>query len=481
MKRPLAAITLVAALAMIAAAGPARAADASGTRWSPLRDELLALQQRHHVPALVLVILDEGRPVLVHAGTPDGRGRFGPGAPFRWGSISKSVTALVALEAARRQGVSLDTPLADIVPDAPIRNPWAEEAPVRLEHLLELTAGLSDLTREEFDDNVSRPLGEALARHPRTLLWPPGLQTSYTNVAPGFTAAAVEVLTGIPFEDAARALVFDPLGMAGASYRPVPGLPGGYRADGRTEIPYWHVTFRAFGGLNASPRAMARFLEALLNQGVVSDAKGVSAESVRRMFQARASLGARRGLAITYGSGLYGWVRHGHLFYGHGGDADGYRSRFGLLPGARRGYLIGIDVDDPALLRRMRRLVEDRLTADVPAPAPPPPAIPATRALQRYAGVYYPSSSRFRTSAWRDGDARRARIEVAGHRLRMIRNGRSTTLVPLGGGRFRRGDDPAVSVVFAELNGVTYLQGELGNFVRIDPGPCPDFLPVCRR
>ncbi|MEQ8859418.1 MAG: serine hydrolase domain-containing protein [Pseudomonadales bacterium] len=471
---------LVALLALLTAIAEPALAAAPPPPWSTLQADLDRLQHAHRVPLLVLVLIRPGEPPRVHIGTLPGRAPAGPGTPFRWGSISKTATAMTALEAARQRGIDLDTPVAQLLADPPYRNPWAPAQPLRLAHLLELSAGLADLSHAEFADNAPRPLADALARGAdrRMLLWPPGLQHVYSNVPPGITAAVVETLTGLPFDAAARRLVFEPLGMTGASYQPVAGLPGGFQADGATAIPYWHMTFPAFGALNASPAAMAALLQALLDRGRVAGRQGVDAATVARMYRAEATLGARRGLTIGYGAGLYGWVRDGHLFFGHGGDADGYRSRLGLLPRSRRGYLLGINVDAADLFENLRNRVERFLSADLEVPAPPPEFADDPAALTALAGIYYPSSARFRIDRWRAGEAASARVEVAGRRLRFHRGDRRVELLGVAPGRFRRQGDPAVSVVFAERDGTLFLQGELGNFARLEPG-CAGFLPGC--
>lgn len=466
---------LALGLTLLAAAAPAAAdsdvarpaAAQPPERWRRLVAELDALQRQHHVPVLTLAILDGGRPVLLHAGTYDSGVGFQQSSPFRWGSISKTVTALVLMEAARRRGVDLETRVQDLLEPLPYRNPWAPAQPVRLVHLLELTAGFADLSAEEFNDNRPRPLAEALARgrDRRVLLWPPGLQHSYSNVAPGISSAVVERLTGTSFEHAAAQLVFEPLAMAPAGFAPLPGLPGGFRANGRTPIPYWHMTFPAFGALNASPEAMARLLEALLNGGRLGGRTVLSPAVVERLFRMETSLGARHGLEVGYGAGVYAWQHRGHRFYGHGGDADGYRSRFGLLPGAGRGYLLGINVDHPTLFRRLQQRVEQALTADLADPDPPPTARIPRRRLARYAGSWYPSAARFGIGAWQQGHARRAQLRVDAGTLVFRHGGRSTRLLPIDAVRFRRPTDTAVTVVFARHAGRLYLQGELGNFV----------------
>jgi hypothetical protein len=267
--------------------------------------------------------------------------------------------------------------------------------------------------------------------------------------------------------------------MTGAGFRPDPSLPGGFRDDGLDEIPYWHMTFRAFGALNATPRAMSRLLTVLLDRGRIDGRQVVPEASVDRLFRMEATEAAVHGLQIGYGAGLYGWAGNGHLFHGHGGDADGYRSRLGLLRSAGRGYLVGINTDNPALLGRMQARIEDVLTADLPAPPSPEPVAVEPAELEALAGDYYPAAARFDVEGWRSGTRTGAVIEARRDALVWRRDSRRVRLLPLGAGRFRRTGDPAVSVVFFRHRGSLYLQGELGAYVRARPPPCPEFLPRC--
>ena len=181
-------------------------------------------------------------------------------------------------------------------------------------------------------------------------------------------------------------------------------------------------------------------------------------------FAAGATHGTAAGLEIGYGAGLYGRVRRGHVFYGHGGDADGYRSRFGLLPAAGRGYFVVINVDDPGLLRELEALIEATLVDDLPVPDRPPAVADD---VTRYAGIYYPASVRFGVERWRRGDARRLTISARDGGL-TAKGRRSTRLLPIGDGRFRRQSDPVTTVVFFEHDERLFMQGELGNYVRLD-------------
>jgi CubicO group peptidase (beta-lactamase class C family) len=421
-----------------------------------------------------LAVFCAGRPVLLA-----GYGDADADTPFRWGSITKSFTGLAALRLMAEGDLSPASPVRPILGDGFFHNAWASTHPIRVGDLLSLTAGLADLSRAEWQDNEPRGLWQALEIHDadRRTLWPPGLQHSYSNVPPGLTAAVIERASGRSFDDYLRSSILVPLGMDGASLGPVAGLPGGFRADGETTIPYWHVTFRAFGALNASTREMSRFLSALLNGGVLDGEQVIPAALIEPFFAPGGTLGSRAGLQVGYGAGIYGWIRHGQLFHGHGGDADGYRSRYGLLREHGRAYLVVINTDNPTLLGRMRRVLEQALAADLPPPEGPGSG---RDDLEIYAGTYYPSSARFDPEAWIAGRRDPATIRHRPDRLLFSRGKETLTLYPAGGGRFFRSGDPVITAVFArDAAGSLYLQGEPGNFVRISPGPCPDFLPFC--
>ena len=229
------------------------------------------------------------------------------------------------------------------------------------------------------------------------------------------------------------------------------------------------MTYPAFGALNASLIEMANFMSALLNGGRVGKVQAIEPGNHRRLFQPSTGLAAQNGVQIGYGAGLYGRVRKGFVFFGHGGDADGYRSRYGLLPEAGRGYLIVINTDNPGLLRRIERLLESALTDDLPTNvAPPIAAIDAQRRLE-VTGAYYPTAARFGLDRWQSGKATQAEVRISDTGLVFIRGQRRTRLLPVADNLYRRKDDPQATVAFVQhSDNRLYLQGELGNYVRVE-------------
>jgi CubicO group peptidase (beta-lactamase class C family) len=454
-----------------------------------LMRRLGTIQEDEGIPAFGLVLMDEGQPTLVTAqgqtGNPN-RPVADADTPFRVGSISKTFTALTAMALVESGELELDTPVSPSVARE-LNNPWQDTHPVRLVHLLGLTAGLADLSRVEFDNNDPTPLtlaaALALAPEQRRILWPPGSRHSYTNVAPGLTALAIEERTGARFEAVARRRVLEPLDMPDATFLRnaylIENLPRGYRAGGSEEIPYWHMTYRAFAGLSATPREMSRFLTALLNDGRLEGRQALGARTVRQMLQPSPSLATDAGLPIGYGLGIYGTVRNGFVFYGHGGDGDGFLARFGLLLESGRGYFAVINSDDPPAFGRMRRAIERHLTRDLEPPEMPPQAVLPRARLEQLSGDYYPASTRFRVDAWRSGTLPCAYITPAESGLRMRRAGATITLLPVTGTLFRRPADPLATIVFIADAGKLHMQGELGNYTRVQPSGFGAFIDPC--
>lgn len=432
-----------------------------------LRDELAAIRGEYRIPVVAIALIrDDGAPELVISGAPSD-------TPLRWGSITKTVTALAVLALAEQERVDLHDPLHHYIDATLWQNRWSTQ-PVRVIHLLELTAGFTDLSRAEFDYDKPLSLSQALALKPdhRQTRWPPGLQHSYSNMTPGLSQALIEAVSGQDYATAMHNLVLNPLGMRHASFVPDPRLPGGYQADGRTEIPYWHMTFPAYGALNASIEDLGRLLTSLLG------GPGLTAWQRQHMLIPRSSRAARRGFAHDYAAGLYPRVRRGFVWHGHGGDADGYRSRLSLHLPSRRGYVAAINIDQPRALGAIERRLEAFLTADLTPPAKPPPKVLSANELERFTGRYYAASTRFGLQRWQQGAAAGASITLNADATGLLwREGsRSIQLLPVTHTTFRRENDPTDTIAFVHDGRYLYVQGALGNFARVHP--CPEFLPA---
>lgn len=436
---------------------------------------IAAIRRDARIPVVAWILIQPGRTDRVVILGDD----VSLDTPMRWGSITKTFAALTLMQVAEQAGVPLTTPVVNVL-DTGLTGHTLPES-MRLENLITLSAGHTDLGREAFADNTPHALRDALQRYGDALrpVWPPALVHSYSNATPGLTEAVIETLTRQTFDKALKQSLAGPLHLASASVEPVSSLPGGYQADGRTPIPYWHVTFRAFGALNLSPRDMGKFLRTVVDGGVWQGQRVWSRQSQHRLLTPQGYRAADSGLTTTYAAGTYGRIRQGFPWHTHGGDADGYRSRFALLESHHAAYAIVINTDNPQALAAMETVLEKHLTSGLERPAPPP--------AQRLAGGdalsgwYYPAATRFAHDRWRTCALPRVQVEADEQELRIIRAGSTQRLLHIGGNRFRAEHDPQTTEIARRTpDGARFLFGEYGDLVKIrsKPGHAPPTLPA---
>ena len=134
---------------------------------------------------------------------------------YRVASVSKSVTALLALDLVDEGCLSLEEPLPPLG-GYQIANPSFPNQPVTLRHLLTHTAGLFD--SQEYWNAVGQktlpPLNTFLSGCFSGAA--PGTRYCYSNLSMGLVSGVVEVASGQRFLDYTQEQIFRPMGMEAA-------------------------------------------------------------------------------------------------------------------------------------------------------------------------------------------------------------------------------------------------------------------------
>jgi CubicO group peptidase (beta-lactamase class C family) len=385
----------------------------------------------------------------------------------RVGSITKAFTAATLLLLEGEGAVRLDDPVRAQVARVPYRNDWERTAPVTVAQLLEHTAGFQDLTKEEFDHSdpgLTLEQGFALRADAHLTRWEPGLHAVYSNFGYGVAGLVIEQAGRASYEEQVVARLVTPLEMRNTGFdldeRLRAALATGYDTDGRTPIRYWHMILRPFGGLNSTPRDMAAFVRLFLNRGRHGDQQVLPAEAIARMETPHTSLAARSGLRFGYGLGINQTYRRGALFFGHGGDGDGYLAQFGYSREAGLGYFVVINAFQHGALRAMRAEIERFIVRSLPRAQPAPPAPLPVGTLQRYAGEYELAAWRFPWTTPEQAAQNRLRVGVAdGVLYTQTVDGERAALIPVNERHFRREDEPGGTCAFVEDDdGELYFQ-----------------------
>lgn len=451
-------------------------ATAADTSFEQLIAELDSIRAQHDVAGFALTVVS-GREGM-NSGSGGVADRTDNTAVttdtlFRIGSITKTFNALAIMLLVEEGRLDLETPVRRIIKDPPFQNPWAASHPLRVVHLLEHSSGLLDLTREEFDHNKPFPtLEAAFAWRPQARLvqWPPGWHHVYSNANAGLAGLVIERVTGQDYAEFISERLLRPLGMHTAGLvddeRTRRRLATGYDTDGKTPIPYWHMIFPPLGAINTTPTEMAALLELFLGRGIAGDGRLLAAESIARMEQPAGTLAAREGLTYGYGAGLDQSLHNGFLWYGHGGDGDGYLSRFGYNRACDASYFLTINAFNYEAINQMRERVQDYLTRGVSVSRPAPADVDPDQ-LQSLTGVYVAVTRRFEWQTPAELETDRLKVVFEdGTLYTQSENGRRL-LVPVTTRLFRRTEQPIATIAFIEQDGDIFLQGDFGNYRRI--------------
>ena len=378
---------------------------------------------------------------------------------FRIGSISTILVALSVLKLQEQGQLSIQRSVKSLAPELGVMNPWTDTHPLNLAHLLEHTGGLDDIHVYECAHNQADPipLEEGLALNPRrTCRWPPGKHFSYSNAGIAMAAFIVAKVSGRSFESYVEDEWFRTLEMSTATYYPDENLATGY-IDGQV-APYWHISLRPAGAVNASPREMANLLLLLLNEGRFGKAQLLSPESLQRMETSSTSLAALNGIRTGYGLCLDTTMLQGFLVRGHSGGIHGFLSRLEYLPQSGKGFVLFINSASPQALSRLTRLVRDHLLKGVPRSQAPPSEIPAWR-VAGLAGYYRPIAPRQEIFRFLVNLFGVIRLDLQGNQLRLAGGDQGDVLIPVTDRRFRGPDDPIPTAAFMRDQGETILQG----------------------
>jgi len=295
----------------------------------------------------------------------------GPDSLYRAYSMTKPITGMAAMMLIDEGRLGLDQPLADILPkyakmqvqvtpDGSITDVRPARTPITIRHLLTHTSGLgysitqkgplkaayeanglvpAEISRAEIPGlTVGKPLpslavfADRLADMP--LVYEPGTAWSY-SVSLDLLGRVIELVSGQPFDAFINERIIGPCGMTSSGFQVAPAnasrLTTNYRVVKEKLVPidpadksvYLDPPAYPFGGagLVTSPRDYDRFLQMVLNYGVIDGRRVMSEHAVRlgtsdllppaligaRVFGRISGFGAGGRVGVGEDAGTFGW------------------------------------------------------------------------------------------------------------------------------------------------------------------------------
>ncbi|NHJ31266.1 MAG: beta-lactamase family protein [Asgard group archaeon] len=260
---------------------------------------------------------------------------------FRIGSVSKTFTAIAALQLVEDGLLDLNTDINEYLTAFQIPDTFPE--PITLKHLLTHTPGFEEMPASViYRVPVSLPLEDILKDYMPDRVNPPGKISSYSNYGIGMIGYLIEELSGKSFEQYVEDEILIPLGMNHTTFKqPLPAallanMSNGYFED-MTEQYFEIVTLPSAGSCSSTSSDMAILMLILLNNGTYNGTEILQNSSVEMMFEKQF---LPQDNLSGVGFGLYEFYPNNVKAWGHGGDTIFFHSNMILFPDEDFGFFI---------------------------------------------------------------------------------------------------------------------------------------------
>ncbi|SEG97291.1 CubicO group peptidase, beta-lactamase class C family [Nonomuraea solani] len=320
-------------------------------------------------------------------------------ALYQIGSVTKVWTATLLMLQIERGRLTLDTPVAEVLPEFKVADAEVTKT-VTVRHLLSHTSGIDGdlfIDTGRGDDCVEKYVAacaDLIQNHPL------GATQSYCNS--GFVVAGriIERLAGKRWDDVLREEIAGPLGLEHTWTLPEDVLR--FRSaighvDGRP-APQWGLmrSMGPAGLICANPADVVAFARAHLEGGLLADPGAMWEPQVD--IPNPYTLGGQWGL---------GWILDewdGQRVISHGGNTIGQHAMLWAVPGT--GTIVCAAANgghSGAFTRAVATELFTELDGITVPPTLGPPATPVEVDAERYAGVYERAGARI-TVSMRDGE-----------------------------------------------------------------------------
>ena len=323
-------------------------------------DFIMEYIRDNHVPGMACCIIKDGE--MVWSGAY-GYGNIGKNIPMEIdgimniASISKTFTAVAAMQLWEKGLISLDTDINDYLPVS-IRNPNHPEIPITVFQILTHTSSITDsdiygesyaigdpaISLKEWIVNYLTPEGRFYNAEDNFNPLKPGAHNEYSNVAFGLLGYLIEEISEMAFNEFCRKNILSPLGMdrSGWFIHEIDTsnhiTPYSYIWDVALLKDYPKQNLRSVsdncalslysfpnypdGLLRTSVRELSKFLIAIINKGTYNDARILKASTIDKMLSLQLENNHTQGLCWENKPSLSLWGHSGgdpgvatHMFF----------------------------------------------------------------------------------------------------------------------------------------------------------------------
>lgn len=273
----------------------------------------------------------------------------GDAAVFQAGSLSKSVTAGVAIELAARGRLDLDAPTAGTT----LRNLLGHTAGANVPFYPGYRQGQPAPTLAQSLEGTEPATTPAVELDSRT-----AGRFRYSGGGYALVQQLIENETGMPFEDTARHVIFEPLGMERSSF----SQPPSEELRAAAAWPDWRIYPESTAaGLWTTPADLGRFVCALLTR---ESARQMTAPHAKLPFRGQWTVLTLLGLSFPRHAGL-GLFVGGPRFVNLGGAAGSFSALTGSTEDGSGAVVMTAGCSSPLAVRLLLAIADARGWADL--------------------------------------------------------------------------------------------------------------------
>jgi len=319
--------------------------------YALLDSRLKQLMTKPSMVGLAVGVVENGRITFLrgYGETLEGSGDpVTPETVFRWASCSKGVAATMVAKLAEQGKIDLNAPVANYAPD--LKLPAGNEYRATVADLLSHRLGLY---RNAYDNKLEEGQDPSVLRASLSQLNPtcaPGTCWSYQNVAYDASSEMVARVTHLPYEQAVKRYLFNPIGMTSGSVS-LAGLESNRswarpHTVGRRPLPLVDTYYKVpgAGGINSNIKDMSLWM--LAQMGEMPDViDGKTLDTIHAPYvvtpteRGRLRKFLERLGTAWYGYGWRSYDYSGHRIIGHRGGINGYRSLILFDPQKKSGVV----------------------------------------------------------------------------------------------------------------------------------------------
>ncbi len=324
------------------------------------------------IPGLTAAVVRDGN--VIYAGAHGVR-KLGedeeltPRHVFHFASVSKPFVATAIVQLAEEGKLELNDPLVKHLPYFHLSDERDRE--ITIQQMLNHTAGMPDVEdyewdKPQFDDKAAERYVRSMESE--RLLWAPGSDWAYSNMAFDALGDLIAKVSGVSFEEYVRINIFEPIGMKGSSFI-YPEIDESFRTTGHvgnpaivSDIYPYNRRHAPSSTLNSSVAEMTRWMLVNLGRGELGGRRILSAESYDILWTPSTELITSRGeeIGLTWLLGEHA----GHRTVFHGGGDTGFRSYVLLLPDDGIGIVLASNWDQTDTRTLARGILDLILTSD---------------------------------------------------------------------------------------------------------------------